>query len=227
MKPDLKRLGGKIEEERERFGAFYDLLLEYNEKFNLTAVTEEKEVYLKHFLDSAAGEELFPFGANVAEVGSGAGFPSVPLMLIRRDLTFTLFESVHKKCEFLRVAAAKLSLPAKVLPMRAEEAGRGEYREKFDVCCARAVARMATLSEYCLPLVKKGGRFIAYKGEAEEELEEAGGAISLLGGKTEEVLSFELPENVGKRMIVCVKKVKNTPSAYPRGRGKERRDPLK
>ena len=204
-------------EKREKFDLFRALLLEYNEKFNLTAVTEEKEMRYKHFLDSIAGESLFPQGAAVAEVGSGAGFPSLPLAIVREDLSFTLFESVKKKCEFLTVAAERLGLKVAVCNLRAEDAARGEYREQFDVCCARAVARLNTLAEYCLPLVKVGGRFIAYKGDAAEERREAARAISVLGGKEGGVLAFSLPEGYGKREIVWTLKIKKTPEKYPRG----------
>lgn len=221
----LSAIGGEY---REKFEAFRALLLEYNEKFNLTAVTEEKEVTYKHFLDSAMGEALFPQGASVAEVGSGAGFPSVPLKILRDDLKFTLIESTGKKCGFLRLVIEKLDLKnVTVCNLRAEEAGKEEaFREKFDVCCARAVARLNTLSEYCLPLVKIGGRFIAYKGAAEEEIKEAQNAVRILGGRFEEAYKFELPEGYGERTLVVVKKTGATPVKYPRGRGKERNSPL-
>ena len=215
-----------LEEKREKFEIFRDLLLRYNEKYNLTAVTEEKDVLYKHFLDSVMGESLFPQGARVVEIGSGAGFPSIPLMLVRGDLHFTLIESTGKKCEFLRAAKTELSLNADVLNVRAEDAAKTELREGFDCAVARAVARMNTLTEYCLPFVKTGGVFIAYKGEAEEEIREAKKAVSVLGGKIESVNGFELPENYGKRTLVVIRKEKSTPAKYPRGNGKERKAPL-
>lgn len=211
----------------QKFAAFYALLCKWNEKFNLTRITEEKECRVKHFLDSLAGEAYFPAGASCAEVGSGAGFPSVPLMIARPDLSFTLFESVAKKCAFLECVVKELGLNAAVVNARAEEAARKEfYREKFDICCARAVARLNTLAEYCLPLVKKGGLFVAYKGRAEEETQEAARAISLLGGKLAGTDAYTLPGGEGERTLVAVRKEKNTPAAYPRGRGKERSRPL-
>lgn len=214
-------------EKGKKFDAFRALLLEYNQKYNLTSVVEEEEMRYKHFLDSAMGEQFFPRGAFVVEVGSGAGFPSIPLKLLREDLHFTLLESVGKKCDFLRQAIGELSLSQmQVLKLRAEEGGRGQLREQADVCCARAVARLNTLAEYCLPLVKVGGRFIAYKGELEEELQEARHAISLLGGEIEEEAHFSLPAGYGKRTILVVRKRAKTPEKYPRGRGKERSDPL-
>lgn len=210
----------------EKFARFRALLLEYNEKFNLTSLTEEREVLYKHFVDSLAGAPLFPQGARVCEVGSGAGFPSVPLMIVREDLFFTLIESTGKKCEFLRVVARELHLPAEVLHLRAEEAGRGELRESFDICCARAVARLNTLAEYCLPLVRQGGGMIAYKGDTEEELEEGKRALSLLGGGEAERFSYSLPEGMGKRTILYIPKTGRTPVKYPRGQGKERSKPI-
>lgn len=226
--PDQERLLRELTgEKREKFDAFRALLTEYNKKFNLTAVTDEREMLYKHFLDSVMGEELFPMSSHVAEVGSGAGFPSVPLKLLRDDLTFTLFESNKKKCEFLGTVRRELGLTGmEILPLRAEEAGRGEYREKFDVCCARAVARLNTLAEYCLPLVRTGGVFVAYKGRAEEELKEAERAIAVLGGGSVRSLNFSLPEGMGERQVISIKKQAKTPAKYPRGRGKERSDPI-
>ena len=194
---------------REQFDAFEELLLFYNRKFNLTAITEHEEVFYKHFVDSVAGADLFPEHARVAEVGSGAGFPSIPLMIVRRDLQFLLIESTGKKCEFLRT----------------EEAARGMFREDRDVCCARAVARLNTLSEYCLPLVKQGGKMIAYKG-AREELKEAENAIRLLGGGEAKTYHYELPKGYGARSLVEIKKIRRTPLQYPRGNGKEVTSPI-
>lgn len=223
----LEKTQNLLNAHSEVFERFLRLLLRYNEKYNLTAITEEREIWAKHFFDSVAGEHLFPEGASVLEVGSGAGFPSIPLMLVRPDLTFTLVESTKKKCDFLAAAKEQLSLPAEILPMRAEDAARGEWREKFDVSVARAVARLNTLAEYCLPFAKEGGVFLAYKGgNAEEELKEAGRAISLLGGGGVSIFPYSLPEGMGERTIVAVKKICPTPAKYPRGRGKERSMPL-
>lgn len=214
-------------ESGEKFAAFYALLREYNEKFNLTRIVDEKDCYVKHFYDSVLGESLFPQNSVCAEIGSGGGFPSIPLMIVRKDLTFTLIESVGKKCEFLRAAAEKLSLPAKVLHVRAEDAAHEEtLREKFDVCCARAVARLNTLSEYCAPFVKKGGVFLAYKANAEEEIRQARNAFRILGLQQESVLQADLPDGEGKRTIVVCRKTAQTPQKYPRGQGKERSRPL-
>ena len=212
----------------ERFRAFYRLLREYNEQFNLTRIVDEEDCKIKHFLDSLAGERYIGQGAACAEVGSGGGFPSVPLMIVRKDLTFTLIESVGKKCKFLERAVRELGLRANVLQMRAEDAGRQkDLREAFDVCCARAVARLDTLSEYCLPLVKVGGRFLAYKGSAAaEELAQAANAFAKLGAQREFAQPFLLSEEAGERTVIVAKKVRPTPEAYPRGHGKERSKPL-
>lgn len=212
----------------ERFSVFYELLKEYNERYNLTTVLEEKDVLYKHFLDSAAGEFLFPPRSKVLEVGSGAGFPSMVLKMMRDDLSFTLVESVGKKCEFLKVASRRLQMKdVTVLNGRAEDFARDPaYREKFDVVCARAVARMNTLCEYCIPFVKKGGIFIAYKSGDEEEFSECKKAVSVLGGKIKENYLYELPENYGKRSLIVVEKVNYTLPKYPRGNGKERKNPI-
>lgn len=216
------------QQNEEKFRAFYALLSEYNEKFNLTAITDEREIYYKHFYDSIAGAFLFPQNATVVEVGSGGGFPSIPLKLVRDDLSFTLVESTGKKCEFLRTVVNALSLQnVVVVNGRAEELAReNEYREAFDICCARAVARLNTLAEYCIPFVKKGGAFVAYKGNSPEEVKEAEKAIALLGGKRAEIFSYSLPEDMGARILVRSEKIKNTPALYPRGHGKERKNPI-
>lgn len=213
---------------RETLEHFRLLLTEYNQKYNLTAITEEKDVYYKHFLDSAAGVDLFPKNAHVAEIGSGAGFPSIVLKILRGDLSFDLFESVGKKCEFLRVVVDNLGLQGvHIYNLRAEDAARtAAYREKYDCVTARAVARMNTLCEYCLPFVKVGGKFIAYKSGDKTELDEARTAYKLLGGKLAEVYAYELPEDYGARVLAVVEKKAITPLKYPRGQGKERKNPL-
>jgi 16S rRNA (guanine527-N7)-methyltransferase len=226
--PDFEKINEIYREKKEKFERFRELLLAYNGKYNLTTILDEKEMLIKHFYDSLAGEFLFPKNARVAEVGSGAGFPSLPLCVAREDLHFTLIESTGKKCDFLRTCAKELNLPhVTVCNLRAEEAGKeSAMRERFDVCCARAVARLNTLAEYCMPLVRKGGEMIAYKGRAEEEIAEAKRAIGLLGGKDAQAICYELPENFGERTLVVVQKIKNTPEKYPRGNGKERKNPI-
>ncbi len=214
-------------EKKAIFEKYFALLTEYNSRFNLTAITEKADVFEKHFLDSVLGEGLFPENASVLEVGSGAGFPSLPLKILRDDLSFTLVESTGKKCEFLKVAVKELGLSdMTVLNERAETLARDQkYRGKFDVSCARAVARLNTLAEYCLPFVKTGGSFIAYKADADEELREAENAIKKLGGKTAFSCRYTLP-NHGTRTLIKIEKIKPTPALYPRGQGKERKNPL-
>lgn len=211
----------------ERFEKFMDLLLECNEKYNLTAITDREGVYCKHFYDSVAPEKHFKNGAKVVEVGSGGGFPSIPLKICRGDLNFTLIESTGKKCNFLSAAIKELGLEGMtVLNSRAEEAARlPSLREKFDVAEARAVASLNTLSEYCLPFVKVGGYFIAYKGIADEEIENAANAVAILGGAIEKTEKYSLPDG-SRRTVILIKKIKPTPPKYPRGKGLERKSPL-
>lgn len=212
----------------DKFNLFENLLSEYNKIHNLTSVTDKKDVFYKHFLDSVIGESLFSEGSRVVEIGSGGGFPSIPLMILREDLKFTLIESTGKKCTFLKEAVEKLGLNCgKVLNIRAEDGAHDKnLREKFDFACARAVARLNTLCEYCLPYVKVGGKFIAYKGGCSDEIKQAKRAIQILGGEVENVIDYELPENYGSRSLIIIKKIKNTPPAYPRGQGRERKNPL-
>ncbi len=223
---NLKRV--ITQEKKEEFEKFRSLLLEYNQKYNLTAITEEKDVLYKHFLDSAAGEYLFKKDASVAEIGSGAGFPSIVLKILRPDLKFSLFESVGKKCEFLKVIVDNFSFQEmNIYNIRAEDAAKDKnLRESFDYVTARAVARMNSLSEYCLPFVKVGGKFIAYKSGDVTEITEAESAYKILGGKKEEVIKYQLPENYGERALAVISKIKPTPPRYPRGQGKERKQPL-
>ena len=215
-------------EKKEQFALYEALIKEYNERYNLTTILEKKDMFYKHFLDSSVGEPLFTKNASVLEVGSGAGFPSIPLKILRPDLRFTLLESVGKKCEFLKVVVDKLGLQGmNIYQGRAEELAKDPaFREQFDFATARAVARMNTLSEYCLPFVKVGGKFIAYKSGEETEIKEAVNAYQTLGARLQKVYRYELPEGYGARTLAVVEKVKNTPNKYPRGQGKERKNPL-
>lgn len=224
---EITRLHALIKSCEDKFEIFKELLKEHNKMYNLTSVCDDEGIYFKHFLDSVAGEEFFDEGASVVEIGSGGGFPSIPLKIVRDDLRFTLVESTGKKCNYLNAVVDKLGLNGvKVLNIRAEDGAKDKaLREKFDICCARAVARLNTLSEYCLPFVKVGGKFIAYKGDCDEEIEEAANAIKTLGGEIEKVVRYEL-ENCGKRTLIIVRKIRSTPSNYPRGNGKERKNPL-
>lgn len=226
----------KIKEEKinltakqeEKFEKFCKILKEYNEKFNLTSITDDDGIYEKHFTDSLKGEEFFPLNAEVIEIGSGGGFPSVPLKIARDDLSFTLLEATEKKCGYLRIVGKELGFENfNVVCGRAEEFGKKEeFREKFDVATARAVARLNVLCEYCLPFVKKGGYFVAYKGDAEEEIKEAEKAVEILGGKIVERKDFVLSEKSGRRNIIVIKKERETPSEYPRLNGAIKKKPL-
>ncbi len=212
------------EEKKQKFFKFFCFLTEENAKYNLTAVTGERDVYLKHFVDSVWIVDMLK-GGKLLDVGSGGGMPGIPLAILRGNIEFTLLEATGKKCRFLESAVRLLELKnVRVINGRAEELAKTELRESFDTVTARGVARLNTLAEYCLPFVKTGGIFAAYKGDAEEEIEEAKNAVNLLGGKfrkTEKILL-----EGAKREIVLIEKVKKTPAEYPRGRGKERKDPL-
>ncbi|MDD7166260.1 MAG: 16S rRNA (guanine(527)-N(7))-methyltransferase RsmG [Clostridia bacterium] len=217
-----------IAKQEEKFEKFCKILKEYNEKFNLTSITDDDGIYEKHFTDSLKGEEFFPLNAEVIEIGSGGGFPSVPLKIARDDLSFTLLEATEKKCGYLRIVGKELGFENfNVVCGRAEEFGKKkEFREKFDVATARAVARLNVLCEYCLPFVKKGGYFVAYKGDAEEEIKEAEKAVEILGGKIVEIKDFVLSEKSGRRNIIVIKKQRETPSEYPRLNGAIKKKPL-
>jgi 16S rRNA (guanine527-N7)-methyltransferase len=228
MQEKIEQAFAKITTEKvEIFEQFRELLLEYNQKYNLTSILEKQDIYYKHFLDSAVGADFFKENATVAEIGSGAGFPSIVLKILRPDLKFSLFESVGKKCEFLNVAVDKLGLKnVNIYNIRAEEASRDKkFRDNFDYVTARAVARMNSLSEYCLPFVKLGGQFISYKsGEVDEEVASSKSAVFLLGGKIKDIVKFELGES--GRSFIIIDKVKGTPKTYPRKAGTPSKKPL-
>ncbi len=214
------------ENEKEKLITFKNMLITWNNKFNLTSIKEDEEIIIKHFYDSIKGEKYFTKNSNCVEIGSGGGFPSIPLMIKRKDLRFTLIESVNKKCIFLNEVIKNLKLNAVVLNKRAEDIGKNSiYRESFDIITARAVAKLNTLSEYCIPLIKKGGLFISYKGDLDEEKESLN-AINILGGKIVQKEEYSLPKDMGKRRLYVIEKIKNTPLKYPRGNGKERSNPL-
>ena len=211
--------------QKAKFNAYYELLIKYNKMFNITAITEKEEVYEKHFIDSILGADEIK-GNTLIDIGSGGGFPALPIKIVKEDLSVTLLEATGKKCEFLKTVISELDLEkVTVINGRAEDLAKDEnYREKFDVCTARAVARMNTLSEYCMPFVKVGGTFVAFKGDGLEETKEAENAIKILGGKVEKIKEYTL--NDAKRTLITVKKIKNTDKKYPRGNGKERKNPL-
>lgn len=212
------------ENQYEQFQKYFELLVEWNEKMNLTAITDESGVALKHFADSLSLLNFvdIPQNSSLADVGTGAGFPGVVLKIARPDIKLTLIDSLNKRLVFLGEVCAQLGIKAELIHSRAEDGARDEkLRESFDFAVSRAVARMNVLSEYCLPYVKVGGAFCAMKGaQANEEFKESLNAINTLGGKLEKKYFFELPENGGERAIAVVRKVKNTPQKYPRQSGK-------
>lgn len=212
-------------EKIKKFDIYYELLVSYNEKFNITAVSEKKDIYLKHFVDSLFGRELLISG-KLIDVGSGGGFPAVPLKIFNDGIKVTMVEATGKKCEFLKVLIKELDLKdTVVLNARAEDLAKdNKFREKFDYCTARAVARLNSLCEYCIPLIKVGGYFVAYKGDAEEELLESENAIKVLGGKVEKTLDFSLEG--AKRKIISIKKEFSTEKKYPRNNVQIRKKPL-
>ncbi|MCD8307506.1 MAG: 16S rRNA (guanine(527)-N(7))-methyltransferase RsmG [Clostridia bacterium] len=213
---------------KPQFDLYENLLLNANQHINLTSITKHEDIVSKHFLDSLLAESFIPQGASVADVGSGGGCPAIPLKIVRDDLSFTLIEATGKKCLFLESVVDKMSLSGvEVLNMRAEDAGKSvKHREAYDVCCARAVAPLNILAEYCLPLVKTGGIFIAYKGDAAEETETARNAVSILGGSFEGIHPFTLPDAQGCRTVLVIRKVHSTPAKYPRANGKVKKNPL-
>lgn len=209
-----------------RFETLFALLTETNEKMNLTAITEEREVIFKHFADCLISEEDIPQGARLLDVGCGGGFPTLPLALARPDLSVTALDSTAKKLTFVSDCAEKLNLNVKTLAARAEEAGKMPlYREKFDAVTARAVASLPVLAEWCLPFVKVGGVFLAMKGPGgKEELEQAKNAVQVLGGKIEKANEFSLCGAV--RCNILIRKTAPTPPAYPRNNGAIKKKPL-
>lgn len=213
-----------------RLDLYAERLIETNRQFNLTAVTDPDEVTVKHFADSLVllGKTEFPAGASLLDVGTGAGFPGLALKLARPDLQVAFLDGTRKKLGFISSVLEETGLAGETLHLRAEEAGKlPKYREKFDFVTARAVADMAVLVEYCLPFVRAGGLFLAMKSAAaEEEVQNAAGAVRLLGGKTEQNLLFDLVENTPRR-IVFVRKISQTPPKYPRASAKIAKSPLK
>lgn len=201
----------------DNFDKYYNLLIEGNKICNLTAITDEDGVVEKHFYDSIFPQKYFSLNAKVLDIGAGAGFPSLPLKLVRDDLSFTLLDSLNKRINFLNNTIQTLNLKnIESIHGRAEDFAKlSDYREKFDITTARAVANLKVLSEYCLPFVKVGGQFIAYKsGNCEEEINEAKQIICELGGKISKIIDYNIGEN--SRKLVIIEKTKETPKKYPR-----------
>lgn len=220
------------EDKYNKFMKYKELLQEWNEKVNLTAITDDEGIIKKHFIDSIKAYSLDEFkkAKNVIDVGTGAGFPGIPLAIIRDDLKVTLLDSLNKRVNFLDLVIAQLELKnIGTIHSRAEDAARkDDFREKYDIATSRAVANMSVLSELCLPYVKVGGNFIALKGPAvEEELSSAKNAISSLGGKLTEVKRIDIEDTELQHNLVVINKVKETSNIYPRKAGIISKNPIK
>lgn len=214
------QLGIELTQEQvEQFERYMVLLLEYNQKFNLTAITEQNEIVTKHFLDSLTCISHIPQGSKIADVGSGAGFPGLAIKIARPDVKLTLLDSLNKRIGFLRTVADELGLAnVECIHIRAEDAGKTPtLREGFDIVTARAVAAMNVLSEYCMPLVRVGGHMLAMKGrDSKEELEEAMPLMKQLGSGKIEVYQYTLPDTDITHSIIQIEKREKTPKNYPR-----------
>lgn len=213
----------------ERFDLYAKLLVEWNEKINLTAITEPEEIVIKHFLDclTVFSKVEIKEGARIIDVGTGAGFPGLVMLIARPDLKMTLMDSLNKRLNVIKDILEKLELTADVVHSRAEDGGQNKaYREKYDFSTARAVSNLRDLTEYCLPFVKVGGSFIAMKAaKAEEEISAAQKAIKTLGGTVSEKHTFEL-EDAGERNIILIKKISSTSAKFPRPSAKIAKNPL-
>lgn len=229
---DLAALGVTLSEQQiQQFLTYYEMLVEWNEVMNLTAITEYDEVMKKHFVDSLSLIQTFDVhkSVSVIDVGTGAGFPGLALKIAYPNMKVTLLDSLNKRINFLNAVIEKLGLTdVETVHGRAEDFAKpGKLREKYDLCVSRAVANLTTLSEYCLPFVKVGGEFISYKSEKiTEEMENAIKAISLLGGKFDRSKDFNLPDSDIYRNLVVIKKVKETPKKFPRKAGLPSKEPL-
>ena len=213
----FEKYGLKLSENAyKKFDIYADFLVEYNKNVNLTAITEPKEILFKHFIDSVLMLKYADISANssIIDVGTGAGFPSVPLKIYNDSLNITLLDSLNKRITFLEQLCDKLDIEAEFIHGRAEDFSKiPEYREQFDVSCARAVANMALLSELCIPFVKIGGMFVAMKGP-NEDISLGNNAVSLLGGNVSRETNYQLEDE--QRKIVIVSKISQTPTKYPR-----------
>ena len=219
------------EQQKKQFVRFYEYLTEKNKVMNLTGITEFEEVLVKHFLDSLTCVKALDMTKvkKVIDIGTGAGFPGVPLKIMFPEITFTLLDSLRKRVNFLEETFDLTGLTKiEAIHGRAEEFARNKnYREKYDVCVSRAVSNLATLSEYCLPYIRKGGYFVSYKsGKVQEETEQAAKAVKILGGEIKDIIYFQLPDSEIERSLVVIEKIKNTPQKYPRKAGTPAKEPL-
>lgn len=231
MKDKMKRIDIDITDKQvEKFFSYMNLLIEWNQKINLTTIIETKEIIIKHFVDCGTILKYLKDGENIIDIGTGAGFPGIPVKILNENLNVTLVDSLNKRINFLSEVCNALNLEnVQLIHSRAEDlAKNNDYREKFDKSVSRAVANLSTLSEYDLPFIKKGGKMIAMKGfEIDEELNNAEKAINILGGKIKEINKFTLIDTDNKRSIVVIDKVKTTPKQFPRKAGKPLKEPIK
>lgn len=230
LKEGLKEFSVDISRSQiDKLFKFKELLKEWNKKINLTAIEDDLDIIIKHFIDSAS---ILPFienkAANIIDIGTGAGFPGIPVKILLEDSSITLLDSLEKRVKFLNEAIAQLDLKnIRALHGRAEDIGKSEeYREKFDIAVARAVASLPVLLEYCLPFVKVGGLFIAMKGSNIDEINDSNKALDILGGEFEGVKEIVLPGSDIKRNLILVRKLRHTPTRYPRKAGKPSKEPL-
>lgn len=232
LEKGCKELGITLDEiQKKQFTDFYEYLVEKNKVMNLTGITEFQEVLIKHFLDSLACVKAVDMSRikRIMDIGTGAGFPGVPLKIAFPHLEACLLDSLKKRVNFLEETFQMLKLEnITAIHGRAEEYAKNkQYRETYDLCVSRAVSNLATLSEYCLPYVKTGGYFISYKsGTVQEEVEQAQKAVKILGGKIQDVVYFQLPDSEIQRSLVVIEKIKATPGRYPRKAGTPLKEPL-
>ena len=232
LEEGCKELGITLDEnQKKQFTDFYEYLVEKNKVMNLTGITEFQEVLIKHFLDSLACVKAVDMSRikRIMDIGTGAGFPGVPLKIAFPHLEACLLDSLKKRVNFLEETFQMLKLEnITAIHGRAEEYAKNkQYRETYDLCVSRAVSNLATLSEYCLPYVKTGGYFISYKsGTVQEEVEQEQKAVKILGGKIQDVVYFQLPDSEIQRSLVVIEKIKATPGRYPRKAGTPLKEPL-
>ncbi len=232
LEEGCKELGITLDEnQKKQFTDFYEYLVEKNKVMNLTGITEFQEVLIKHFLDSLACVKAVDMSRikRIMDIGTGAGFPGVPLKIAFPHLEACLLDSLKKRVNFLEETFQMLKLEnITAIHGRAEEYAKNkQYRETYDLCVSRAVSNLATLSEYYLPYVKTGGYFISYKsGTVQEEVEQAQKAVKILGGKIQDVVYFQLPDSEIQRSLVVIEKIKATPGRYPRKAGTPLKEPL-